>query len=330
MRAFVDEVNIPACRVLCLILGAYFVVGLVALMVRRRSRVPAFRGRLLALACVISAVGALTAYMALPHHLQEMELMTFFPRFSVLVLLTALALVPAGLLRLRGIFAVLVPLPAVVFGVYYGHVLYTHYRVYGAEVAGFVELAEKLPAGAKVMGLVFDRRSAVMHVESAMVGVPDFYAALRPAPGSMVPPAYCGLRHMPCRTKVSRDFMTNPWAPQVFSPAQMLPIFDYIFTRSLPPNHDPFRGYRGMVDIAGVSMPWVVFKKRPGPLVPDPPPPAPPKPPVPVVVSPPPPPAAPAAATATKGAAAKAAKPKTLFDLRNPPAPANPLPKSRR
>jgi hypothetical protein len=200
MRAFVDEVNIPACRVLCAILGLYFVVGLVAVLVRRRTRVRAFRGRWLALAGVISAVGALTAYLALPHHLQEMELMTFFPRFSVLVLLTALLLVPAGLLRLRGLFAVLVPLPAVVFGVYYGHVLYTHYRAYGAEVAGFVDLAEKLPPGAKVMGLVYDRRSAVMHVESAIVGVPDFYAALRPAPGSMVPPAYCGLRHMPCRT----------------------------------------------------------------------------------------------------------------------------------
>lgn len=319
MRAFVDEINIPACRVLCLILGLYFVVGLVAVVVRRRSRIRAFRGGFLALAGVIAAVGALTAYVALPHHLQEMELMTFFPRFSVLVLLTALLLVPAGLLRLRGIFAVLVPLPAVAFGVFYGHELYTHYRAYGAEVAGFVELAEKLPPGAKVMGLVFDRRSAVMHVESAIVGVPNFYAALRPAPGSMVPPAYCGLRHMPCRTKVSRNFMTNPWAPQDFSPAQMLPIFDYIFTRSLPPGHDPFRGYRGMVEIAGASIPWVVFKKRPGPLVPDLPPPPPPLPPVPAVLPPPAPPAVPAAAPATK---ANARKSKTLFDMRRPPGPA--------
>jgi hypothetical protein len=320
MRAFVDEINIPACRVLCIILGVYFVIGLVAVIVRRRSCPRAFRGSFLAIAGLIAFLGALTAYLALPHHLQEMELMTFFPRFSVLVLLTAVLLVPAGLLRLRGIFALLLPLPALGFGVFYGHALYKHYRAYDTEVAGFVTLAEKIPPGSKVMGLVFDRRSAVMHVESAIVGVPDFYAALRPAPGSMVPPAYCGLRHMPCRTKVSRNFMTNPWAPQDFSPAQMLPIFDYIVTRSLPPGSDPFRGYHGMVEIAGVSLPWVVFKKRPGPLVADPPPPPPPKPPVPVMMPPPPPAALPPPAPAGRSAAAP--KPKTLFDLRTPPAPA--------
>ncbi len=319
MRAFIDEINIPVCRVLCLILGVYFVVGVVATVVRRRSRVRAFRGHFLAIAGTIAFLGALTAYLALPHHLQEMELMTFFPRFSVLVLLTAVLLVPAGLLRFRGLFATLLPLPAVALGVFYGIELYKHYRAYGAEVAGFVALAEKLPPGGKAMGLVFDRRSAVMHVESAVVGVPNFYAALRPAPGSMVPPAYCGLRHMPCRTKVPRNFMTNPWAPQDFAPAQMLPIFDYVFTRSLPPGYDPFRGYRGMVEIAGVSLPWVVFKKRPGPLVPDLPPTPPPAPPVPV--APPPPPVAPAAALVNKPAATKAAKPKTLFDLRKPPTP---------
>jgi hypothetical protein len=309
MRAFVDEVNIPAARVLGLILGVYLVVGLLAGLVRRRSRIPTFGGVGLALAGVVGFLGALAAYLALPHHLQEMELMTFFPRFSVLVLLTAVLLVPAGLLRLRGLAAVLLPLPALAFGVIYGRQLYTHYRAYGAEVAGFVELAQKVPAGGKAMGLVFDRRSAVMNVESAMVGVPDFYPALRPSPGSMVPPAYCGLRHMPCRCKISRDFMTNPWAPQAFSPAKMLPIFDYIFTRSLPPGADPFRGYHGMVELVGVSLPWAVFKKRPGPFVADPPAPLPPKPaPIAPPTAPPIPP--------SLAPAGPSAKPRTLLDVR--------------
>jgi hypothetical protein len=317
MRAFVDEVNVPAARVLCLILGVYIVVGLLAGLVRRRSHVPTFRGVRLVLAGLVGFLGALAAYLALPHHLQEMELMTFFPRFSVLVLLTAVLLVPAGLLRLRGLSAVLLPLPALAFGVVYGRQLYTHYRAYGAEVAGFVELAQKVPAGGKAMGLVYDRRSAVMNVESAMVGVPDFYAALRPSPGSMVPPAYCGLRHMPCRCKVSRDFMTNPWAPQHFAPAKMLPIFDYIFTRSLPAGGDPFRGYHGMVELVGVSLPWALFKKRPGPLVADPPPPPPPPklapiaPPVPVPAA-----GLSAPAAVPPGSAAPSAKPKRLFDVR--------------
>ena len=126
---------------------------------------------------------------------------------------------------------------------------------------------------------------------------------------------------MPCRTKVSRDFMTNPWAPQVFSPAQMLPIFDYIFTRSLPPGADPFRGYHGMVELVGVSLPWAVFKKRAGPFVADPPPPPPPRPPVPVVL-PPPAPAVPAVVPITKGATSGAARPRTPFDVRKLVTPA--------
>ena len=276
MRAFVDEVNIPACRVLFLIMAAYVLVGLLAGLWRRKSSSPStFRGGRMALAGLIGFAGALTAYLALPHHLQEMELMTFFPRFSVLVLLMFLLLVPAGLLRLRGLPAALLPLPALAFGVVYGRQLYLHYRAYGAEVEGFVEVAKKTPSGGKALGLVFDRKSQVMQVESALVGVPDFYPALRPALGSMVPPAYCGLRHMPCRCKVARDFLTNPWAPSSFAPGRMLPIFDYFFVRSVPPGFDLFRGYHGMVELLAVSGKWSVFRKRPGPVVADPPPPPP-------------------------------------------------------
>ena len=299
MRAFVDEINIPACRILCLVLAGYLVVGSVAWLWRRKQGVGTPRGGRMALAGVIGFLGALTAYLALPHHFQEMELMTFFPRFSVLVLLMFLLLVPAGLLRLRGLAAVLLPVPALVFGVVYGRQLYLHYRAYGAEVAGFVEVAQKIPPGGKALGLVFDRKSQVMQVESAMVGVPDFYPALRPALGSMVPPAYCGLRHMPCRCKVARDFVTNPWAPASFAPAKMLPIFDYFFTRSIPGGFDLFRGYHGMVELVATSPPWTVFRKRPGPVVADPPPVLPPAPPV-APIPPPPVPAAPKVPERTK------------------------------
>jgi hypothetical protein len=272
MRAFVDRINIPACQILCLITAVYALIGILAAIFLRRDGSTFRRGRL-ALAGVIAFVGALSAYLALPHHLHEMELMTFFPRFSVLVLLMFLLLVPGGLLRLRGILAVLLPLPAVVFGIVYGRQLFLHYRAYGAEIAGFIEVAKKTPAGGKALGLVFDRKSQVMEVDSALVGVPDFYPALRPAPGSMVPPAYCGLRHMPCRCKVSRDFATNPWAPASFAPGKMLEIFDYFFVRSVPPRADLFRGYHGMVDLLATSGTWMVFRKRPGPVVSDRPPP---------------------------------------------------------
>jgi hypothetical protein len=297
MRAFVDEINVPACQILCLIMGVYALAGTVAAF-SRKPGASTFRRWPLAVASAIAFLGALGAYLALPHHLQEMELMTFFPRFSVLVLLMFLPIVPGGLLRLRGGLAVLLPVPAVVFGIAYGRQLYQHYGAYGAEIAGFVEVAQKTPAGGKALGLVFDRRSRVMQIDSALVGVPNFYPALRPAPGSMVPPAYCGLRHMPCRCKISRDFVTNPWAPQRFAPAKMLEIFDYFFVRSLPPGFDLFRGYHGMVDLIGSSGTWAAYRKRPGPIVADLPP-----------SQPPPPPAVPATAPVAPAAPPSSARP---------------------
>ena len=275
LRAFVDESNVRACRGLLLIMAAYVLVGLGAW---RRAGVPPTersRGRRMWLASLIAFGGALFAYLALPHHLQELELMTFYPRFSVLVLLTFLLLVPAGLLRLRGLLAVALPLPAVVFGVLYGPLLYRHYRAYGAVVAGFVEVAEKTPPGGKAMGLVYERRSKVMQIDSALVGLPGFYPALRPALGSMVPPTYCGLRHMPCRRKTPAEIVTSPWVPASFLPAQMLPVFDYYFVYAAPPGADPWRGYHGMFEPLAHSGALSVFRKRPGPIAPDPPPPPP-------------------------------------------------------
>jgi len=242
MRSFVDEINVPACKGLFLIMVAYVLVGLFSWPAANQPPEGRYlRRRRMRLAGFISFLGALAAYLALPHHLQEMELMTFFPRFSVLVLLMFLLLVPAGLLRLRGGFALLLPVPALVFGTLYGRQLYLHYRAYGAEVAGFVEVVEKTPPGGKALGLVFDRRSQVMQVESALLGLPGFYPAMRPALGSMVPPAYCGLRHMPCRLKVAPDPTLSPWLPGSFAPAKMLPVFDYYFVRSLPPGFVAFR-----------------------------------------------------------------------------------------
>ena len=293
MRAFVDGVNVPACQGLVLIMVAYVLAGVLAWPAADEPREA--RALRMRLAGWIGFLGALTAYLALPHHLQELELMTFFPRFSVLVLLMFLLLVPAGLLRLRGLFVVLLPLPALVFGVLYGRQLYLHYRAYGVEVAGFVEVAEKTPPGGAAIGLVFERRSTVMQVESAILGLPGFYPAMRPALGSMVPPTYCGLRHMPCQLKVAPNFFLSPWDPAAFVPAKMLPIFDYYFVRSLPRGFDLFRGYHGMVELLAQSGNWMVFRKRPGPVVPDPPPPLPPPPLVPAraavqPVAPPPPP----------------------------------------
>jgi hypothetical protein len=165
--------------------------------------------------------------------------------------------------------ALALPVPALVFGVLYGSLLYRHYRAYGAEVADFVAVANQTPPGGKAMGLMFDRRSRVMQVESALIGLPAFYPALRPALGSMAPPGYCGLRHMPCRLK-GAEIVTSPWVPASFSAGKMLPVFDYYFVHGGPAGFDPWHGYHGMFEPLAVSGSWAVFRKRPGPIVPDP------------------------------------------------------------
>ena len=91
-------------------------------------------------------LGALTAYLGLPHHLREFELMTFYPRFAVLVLAMLLLVIPASLRRLDGIGRVIVVLPAVVMGAVYSEQLIRHYRYYDREVADFSAVIEKVPA----------------------------------------------------------------------------------------------------------------------------------------------------------------------------------------
>jgi len=95
--------------------------------------------------------------------------MTFFPRFAVLVVLMAIALIPAGLGRVRGWLRLLVPVPAVILCAIYGYQLIVHYRLYGKETADFVEVMRKTPPGGKAMGVVFSRGSKVMRIESAFL-----------------------------------------------------------------------------------------------------------------------------------------------------------------
>ena len=97
--------------------------------------------------------GALTAYLGLPHHLREFELMTFYPRFAVLVL----AMAPAGHPRQpaapgrrgpgdrrwcrRSRWGRCTPIE-----------LIRHYRYYDQEVADFGAVVQKVPPGGRTAG----------------------------------------------------------------------------------------------------------------------------------------------------------------------------------
>ena len=286
MRAFADRAEVQACGGLILILLAYFLMGFFTwtgkgMPLPSRSE----KKQRMRLAAVVAFVGALAAYLILPHHLDELELMTFYPRFAVLVVLMGILLIPAGLVRFRGIIRLAVPLPAVILCMLYGKELTLHYKRYAVEVADFLAVMEKAPPGKRAIGLVYNRASGVMNIESALLGLPGFYPALKPAPGSMTIPQYCGMRHMPCQKTGAASF-TDLWVPWSFAPKTMLPVFDLMFVRSRPPASNLFVGYSRSIELLAKVGTWELYQRKPGPLVPDPPPPPPPAPPV-----PPPPPA---------------------------------------
>ncbi len=208
LRGFVDEIDLVASRALLVVLAAYLMLGIVGLFAPRTE---APRSRLRAAGVIIFG-GVLLAYLGLPHHLRSYELMTFYPRFSVLLVLIGTLLVPGALLRFEGLGRVLLLVPAVLFGALYGRELIRHYRYYDKEVADFDAVLAKTPPGGKALGLVFDRSSRVMRIESAMVGMPYLYAALRPSPTAMVPIFYCGMRHMPCRRLDKGKILPDPGA----------------------------------------------------------------------------------------------------------------------
>jgi hypothetical protein len=221
--------------------------------------------------------GALLAYYGLPHHLRAFELMTFYPRFSVLLVLMGLVVIPAGLRRLDGAGSFLLVAPAVVLGALYGDELVRHYRYYDAEMAEFSTVVRRAAPGRRALGLVYNRYSRVMRIESALVGIPNLYPALRPALQSMNPLVYCGMRHMPCRNRPGRPPLPDPgvWSPQYFNPDAALEAFDYFFVRSPPPGKPIFGEAIHRLRLVAQSGSWLLYEKLPPPPPPPPPPAAP-------------------------------------------------------
>jgi hypothetical protein len=269
MRGFADQVDVRACKALLLVITVYLVAGLLAWVALPKQKFLPPQPRVWP-AILVAFAGAVAAYLLLPHHLNELSLTTFFPRFAVLVALMAIALVPAGLARACGVLRLFVPLPALVMCALYGHQLIVHYRLYAKETADFVAVLHKTPPGGKAVGLVFDRGSRVMRVESAFLGLPYLYVAIRSAPGSMTPLPYCGMHDIPCTAKPAGAVLPNPWSPMDVATGKTPPVFDYFFVRSPPRGTNPLGTYLGNVEVLAQSGTWIVYRKKPGPAVPAP------------------------------------------------------------
>jgi hypothetical protein len=257
LRGFVDNIDIWAARGLLVVIVGYMAVAILGMSLSAAGE-PRPRMRI---AGWLLLAGALTAYLGMPHHLREFELMTFYPRFAVLVMAMALLAIPASLRRLDGVGRVIVVVPALALGALYADQLIRHYRYYDKEVADFSAIIQKVPPGGRTAGLVFDRTSRVMRIESALVGLPHLYPALRPAPGSMTPVFYCGMRHMPCKKLPAKASIPDPgpWGPHLFSAAAGADFFDYLLVR-LPPGRPLFGSAHDRFQLLAKEGSWLAYK----------------------------------------------------------------------
>lgn len=260
LRGFQDDSDHLAAALLMLTLLGYLVFGWV-LELRPQAKTPPTRWPLTA---VLSLLGAVAAYFALPHHLREFELMTFYPRFSVLVAALLTLLVPSALrgLSRRATYALLVP--ALAIGVFCAVLVTRHFALFGRETADFMAVVARTPPGGRALGLSFDRRSRIMENESTLVGLPSYYPVLRPAPSSFVEILYCGMRHMPCsvRPGMPKPPGVSPWEPGRLDVGQALSFYDYFFVRSGPPPATLFGTHAAEVEPLARAGTWVVYRKK--------------------------------------------------------------------
>jgi hypothetical protein len=233
LRAFADRSEVAACHALLLLVLFYFCVAVTG---RYLLPLPMGNRPRMRISTWVAFFGALMAYVLLPHHLNEFDIVTLFPRFAPLVVLLTLPLVPRGLLHFPVSVRTVLTLPALVFGVAWGLQLVQHYQVYARETADFRALVNVMEPGRKAIGMPFDRRSRVMRIESAFLGLANFYPVLKPAPGSMVPLMYCDMLHMPCVKKPLAKSLPDPspWSPDRLDMEQAVKFYDYFLIRSPP------------------------------------------------------------------------------------------------
>jgi hypothetical protein len=258
LRGFADSVEVKAAKALLLLIGVYFLMGLAGRLLlpgatRERPRMRA--------SAWVAFLGAFAAYFLLPHHLNEFDIVTFFPRFAPLVVLMMLPLIPRGLRRFSGSLGVLLSVPAVVFCAVWGVELYNHYQRYGEEVSDFRAVIGAAKPGHRLLEMIYDRRSRTMAVESTLIGMGNFYPLLKPDPKSMVPLQYCDMMHIPCALKPGSGLPdTNPWIPERdFDKA--VAFYDYFLARSAPPRSALVK-HKDKIDLIARRGSWSLYRRK--------------------------------------------------------------------
>ena len=112
LRGFTDGIDVRATWTLLFVVAFYFALGIAGRWVRSAEDEPS---PAVGIAAWVIFLGALFAYLALPHHLLDFDIATLAPRFVPLALAMLLVAIPAGLARYPGAARWLLPLPAFVF-----------------------------------------------------------------------------------------------------------------------------------------------------------------------------------------------------------------------
>ena len=101
-----------------------------------------------------------------------------------------------------------------------------------------------------------------MRIESALVGLVNFYPVMKPDAQSMTSLAYCGMRHIPCRPRPEASLPDpSPWSPNAFHPREALDVFDYVFVRSPPLLLDVFGAAGDAVELVTHEGSWWLYRK---------------------------------------------------------------------
>jgi hypothetical protein len=264
LRGFFDGSDVRASEALLLVMAVYLLLGTMGVYAGRPSWEA--RPRLRA-AGWLTLLGAAIAYLGLPHHLHQLQLSTLSPRFAVLIVLVGLLAIPGSLKNWGGPLRALLLAPALAVCALHGANLCRVYRLYDNEVADFSAVVQQAAPGKRALGLVFNRYSNVMAVESALVGLPSLYPALRPAPGSMVPLTYCDYRHLPCRSKPGPPPPgpgAFPWNPGAVKDGadKTVAFYDYLFVRHPPPGNPIFGEAVSQLELVARSGSWLLYGRR--------------------------------------------------------------------
>jgi hypothetical protein len=203
---------------------------------------------------------SLGAYLLLPHHVPPHG-HSIYPRFALVLAVTALLAIPTRLTRARPRVLDLLAAALVLAGVLQARVLHREYAAFGRELADFETLLQAIPPGHAAGGLVYDPESRVLNVDGILSGVPAYYVTERPGPATSTYLYYCQQPHLPCRLREpgAPPALPHFTRPEAFDAQRALRDVDLVLVRGGPAAEVIFGSESPRVRLAAQAGSWRAF-----------------------------------------------------------------------